>query len=257
MDPILEAESVVAVKGIPSALADSPKAPTDADLSKAAKLDKRIATRVRELLNARQPAKQLGPPELPDYRETHAQLVDGINGDELAEMLLTVPQPLQPGCSAVWTQAAAYLNSVFPRRTADTMTGPRLYDPSPGEWAEFGWAWRVATTPLVVLDLMADGMLVGAEVAHLKAMFPAIHSAIGGELADAIAEHAAKDDQWLPPWWLQKQICTLLGVSPVSKTLLADIETALQSSKQQSEQRTHDVQMKAQTETQTQRLAGK
>ena len=99
--------------------------------------------------------------------------------------------------------------------------------------------------------------VIGAEVKHLQAMFPAIFAVIAGAVGDGLAEKVAEDDKWSPPWWLQKQLCTLLGVNPVSKTLLNDIEGAVQASQQQSKQRAHDVQMHADQATPTQKLAGK
>ena len=257
MDPILEAESIVATLGIPRALEDNPKAPTEANIKTAARMPNVIAKRVREILNAKKPVDSTTSPDVPEFRKAHPMLIDGINGDELAEMLLTVPPTLQPACASIWSKSVAYLNSVFPRHTQDTMTGPRLYDPSVGEWTEFGWAWRIADNPLAVLDLIAAGMLIGAEVAHLKTMFPTLFATICGEVQDALAEHAAEDDQWLPPWWLQKQLCTLFGVSPVSKTLLADIEGAVQASKQQTAARAHDIQMKSNMATPSQQLEAK
>ena len=257
MDPILEAECLVAVLGVAHALAKSPKAPTIAELHRAGKLPDVIPKRIKALFDLTKPKTQEAPAELPDFRETGAALSKGIDQDALTEMLLPVPPELHTACAAVWSRGVQYLNGVFPRRVEMLMTGPKLHDPSRGDWAEFGWAWRLSQDPLSILDRVGEGMVIGAEVKHLQAMFPAIFAVIAGAVGDGLAEKVAEDDKWSPPWWLQKQLCTLLGVNPVSKTLLNDIEGAVQASQQQSKQRAHDVQMHADQATPTQKLAGK
>jgi hypothetical protein len=257
MDPILEAECLVAVLGVAHALAKSPKAPTIAELHRAGKLPDVIPKRIKALFDLTKPKTQEAPAELPDFRETGAALSKGIDQDALTEMLLPVPPELHTACATVWSRCVQHLNGVFPRRVEMLMTGPKLHDPSRGDWAEFGWAWRLSHDPLSILDRVGEGMVIGAEVKHLQAMFPAIFAAIAGAIGDGLAEKVAEDDEWSPPWWLQKQLCTLLGVNPVSKTLLDDIEGAVQASKQQREQRAHDVQMHADQATPTQKLAGK
>ena len=253
----LHAECVVAVLGVEHGLRRKPKPPTDAELARAAKLPSVLDRRVREFVGAAKSAKQTRPPELPDYRETHAQLTDGINADVLTETLVGVTQELQGPCSAVLSRAVVYLNSIFPRRTQSLLTGPKLHDPSPGEWAEFGWAWRIANDPLVIIDLATDGILISREVKHLQAMFPALYGALCGAIGDGLADLAAKDSEWQPPWWLQKQLCTVLQVSPVSATLLKDIESAVQQSQAETKSRTGELKITTETSTPNQRLAEK
>jgi hypothetical protein len=258
MDQLLTAEAIVSVCGVSRVLADKPKSPTEAELSKASKIEEAIKSRAREVLAMTKASAQMGPPTLPDYRDTHKRLTSKINGDDFAEMLLTVPADIQPACAAVWSNAVNYLDSILPKRVEETMTGPKLRDASKGEMAEFGWAWRVANQHLIVLDLLSDGMLIGAEVNHAQAMFPQLHALMCGEIQNALAYMAAeKGEDWQPPWWLQKQICTLLGVSPVSKTLLNDIEGAIQASQKQAQQRTNDIKTSANLATPTQRIEAK
>jgi len=257
MDPILEAECLVAVLGVAHALAKFPKAPTIAELHRAGKLPDTIPKRIKELLELKNPKPQAALVEMPDFRETDKQLTKGIDQDAMAESLLPVPPELHAPCAFVWSRGVQYLDSVFPRRVEMLITGPKLHDPSRGDWAEFGWAWQLAGDPLSVLDRIGEGVVIGADVKHLQAMFPAIFSELAGAIGNGIAVQVADDETWLPPWWLQQQICTFLGVNPVSKTLIDDIEGAVQASKQQREQRAHDVQMHADQATPTQKLAGK
>ena len=253
----LHAECVVAVLGVEHGLRKKPKTPTNAELSRAAKLPGVLDRRVRELVGATKATRQTRPPELPDYRETHAALSEGINADVLSETLVGAPQELQGPCALAFSRAVAYLNSIFPRRTQSLLTGPKLHDPSPGEWAEFGWAWRVANDPLTILDLAGDGILIGREVQHLQAMFPTLYGALCGAIGDGLADQAAKDAEWSPPWWLQKQICTVLQVSPVSATLLADIEGAVKQSQAEAKSAPSALRMTTETSTPNQRLAEK
>jgi hypothetical protein len=148
------------------------------------------------------------------------------------------------------------LAAIFPRRVEQRLTGPYLHDPAKGEWAEFGWAWRMAKDPLTALDLAGDGMLIGVEVGHLKAMYPAIYSEICGDIFDALTEKAAADKDWQAPWWLQKQLCTILGTSPVSATLVADIDMAVKQSQAETKTRASALKLTQTGATQPQKLAG-
>jgi hypothetical protein len=255
MDPLLQAESLVAVLGIKHALAKKPRAPSEHEARRAAALPEVIAKRVAALVGSQTQRKQAEPPELPDYRETNEALAKGADEDALVEVMIGVPPELVPAVTLVWTRAIAYLGAIFPRRLEQRLTGPYLHDPSPGEWAEFGWAWRIANAPLFVLDLAQEGMLIGAEVGHLKQMFPAIYAEICARIDDSLADKVAADKEWQPPWWLQKQLCGILGVSPVSPTLVADIEAALQQSQAETKTRTGALNIKNSGETQNQKLA--
>ena len=240
MDPTdrdLSAECIVAVLGIPAALAKKPKPPSEAELARATKLPNTISSRVRELLALARPTSEMPLAQPPDYMETQEALVERADGDDLAEMIGPVPMDLQPSVSMVWSRGIAYLAGILPRRTEQLLTGPKLHEPSAGEWAEFGWSWRLARDPLDSIGLLSDGMLIGPEVDHLKAMWPALHAAIGASILEEMAKLVAKSDDWSPPWWLHKQLCTFAGISSVSDTLRQDLEQALQQNTQANAQR--------------------
>ena len=187
------------------------------------------------------PTAQIGPPELPDYYETADAIAKGGDPDRLSESLLAAPVEVLPMAAATWSNALAYLDKVFPRRAQPQLTGTTMHEPSKGEWAEWGWAWRIANNPLVVIDLAADGTLIGAEVDHLRAMFPAIYAEICSAISDSLADRSSKKKDWTPPWWLQKQLCGILRVSPASPSLLKDIDLAVQQSEQETQQRTASI----------------
>jgi len=255
MDALLSAECLVATLGVPHVLKPRPKAPTKAQTSAADKMPETIRKRVVEFVDTTSQGKQSEPPELPGYRETNDALIDGLNFDELTDVLLTTPMESQPACSLTLSRAVEYLRSLFPRRVEQRLTGPYMHDPSPGEWAEFGWAWRIAGSPLTVLDLASDGMLIGVEVKHLREMFPTIYSEICGDILDALADKAAADKDWMAPWWLQKQICTILGISPVSPTLVADIDAAVKQSQAETKTRASALKLSQTGATGPQKLA--
>jgi len=254
---LLRAECLVAVLGIPHALGKSLDAPSDAETKRAAKLPETIKKRVGELVGATSQGKQSDPPELPDYRETNDDIVEGIDLDLLTDVLLPVGPEMTPACALTWTRGVEYLAGLFPRRVEQRLTGPYMHDPSPGEWAEFGWAWRVAQTPLYVLDLAMDGMLIGAEVGHLKALYPSIYAEICGDIYDALTDKASADKDWMAPWWLQKQLCTILGISPVSTTLVADIDAAVQQSQAETKTRASALKLSQTGQTTSEKLADK
>lgn len=255
MDPLLEAECICAVLGIQRALAPKMRAPSESELRRARKLKDVIKRRVSELLDLAKPKSQAGPPELPDYRDTNDALTKKINEDSLVDVVVSIPEEFRPGCVMTWFRGVEYLSSRFPRRIEQRLTGPYLHDPSDGEWAEFGWLWRVANQPLFILDLAGEGMLIGVEVQHLGAIYPAIYAELCGCIFDALSDRVAADKEWMAPWWLQKQLCTILGVSPVSATLVQDIEGALQRSQAETKTRTGALKVTQQGETTAQGLA--
>jgi hypothetical protein len=258
-DPMLQAECLVAMVGVEHALKPRPKPPSLADISRTAKLPETIRKRVRALLDRAKPTGKIDPPELPDFMATSESLAEGPDHDALVEAVVDLPPKLQAGAAMVWMRAAAYLNSIFPRNVEMRLTGPKLHEPSAGKWGEFGWAWRLANAPMFAFDFLEAGGLLTVEVAHLKAMFPELYATICGAIQDGLADKIADDPEWMVPWWLQKQLCVMLGISPVSPTLLADIEQAVQKSQQEAKPKasTGKLDMKNETSTTSQKLAEK
>jgi len=258
-DAIFLGESLVAVLGVDHVLAPKIKAPSDAEVSRALKLGDVLKKRVRALLDATKTTGQVGPPVVPDYTETLDTLTKGADLDRLADAIATLPPVLQSAATAVWTRAVSYLAGILPKSIEMQLTGPKAHEPGNGAYGEWGWAYRVACSPLIVIDLAADGMLLTREAHHLRALFPAIHSALCSDIQDALADKIAADPDWVGPWWLRKQLCTILGVSPASPTLVADIDQAVQRSQQEAKKTpsTGNLEMKNETSTATQRLAGK
>lgn len=257
---LLQAECIVAVMGVEGMLKERPRAPSEVELRRAVKLPDVLRKRVGELVDMTKQSKAAAPPELPDYRQTNEALTKatahGLDQDAMVDVLLPVPAELQPICSLVWQQAIGYLANLFPRRIEQRLTGPYLQDPSPGEWAEFGWAWRMANSPLFAIDLAGDGMLISAEVGHMKAMYPALHAEMCADILDALTEKAAADKDWQVPWWLQKQLCAILGTSPVSASLVADIDQAVKQSQAETKSRASALKLSQTGTTTSQALAG-
>jgi hypothetical protein len=253
----LNAECVVAVVGVAHALKAKPSPPSEVEMRRALRLPAILKKRVGELVSATKQAKQAEPPELPKYTATHESLAAGLDGDVLVEVMVGIPQELQAACTMVWSRAVSYLNERFPRRTEQRLTGIYLHEPSRGEWAEFGWAWRIANNPLFVIDLASEGMLIGVEVEHFKAMYPTLYGELCGDIFDALSDQVAENKEWQAPWWLRKQLCGILGISPVSATLVADIEAAVKQSQTDTKTRTGALSLKGAStgETQNQSLA--
>lgn len=251
----LPGESIVAVLGIKYPLRENAGPPTQGELVRAAKLAGVIKRRVRDLVAL--DAIQISRVDLvlPDYQEIQKELARGIDPDVLTNVVAGIPREQSGVVTQTWTRGVAYLAQILPRRLEARLTGTKLHDPSEGEWAEWGWAWRIANDPLVALDLAGEGILIGAEVGHLVAIYPAIFAAICGALGDALADHAGQDDDWQPPWWLRKQLCTLLQVSPVSRTLVADIEAAIQKSQAETKTQPSKLEITNTGSTPGQRLA--
>jgi hypothetical protein len=250
-------EYLVAVLGVSHALSKKWKDITEAEVERSAKLPEKIRKRVKELVAAPKAAKEMGPPELPDYHEMHEAFARDIDEESLSESMVNLPQEIMPSTAQAFARGVAYLSGIFPRRVQALLTGPKLHDPSPGEWAEWGWAWRIAKDPMVMLELAQEGILISIEVTHLQAMFPGIYSDICAAIQDSLADAIAKDPEWTVPWWLQKQLCTILGVSPVSPTLLADIESAIKQSSAETKSRTSALKLNTEVSTPNQRLAEK
>jgi hypothetical protein len=256
-DPIVLAESILAVTGTGRIICKAPRPPTQPELNRAAKFRETMRKRVAELIASPTQGKQSNPPELPDYKFINGWMANySAEGAEesLFQFCETVPPELVPAVTMVVGSAIQHLSDRFPRRVTMDLTGPRLCDPSPGEWAEWGWSWRIANEPAYALDLAGDGMLIGAEVVCLKTMFPALYAEICGDVQDELTNRRSSNDDWSPPWWLAKQLCTILGVSPVSRTLLADIDAAVKASQDETKTRASALKLTNQGGTQIQRL---
>jgi hypothetical protein len=257
MDLLLQGECVVAVLGVEHALKTKPKPPSSADEARAVELPGVLKRRVKELLATPKAARPMDPPELPDFKETHEALVKGLDGDAFVSVLVDLPLEVQAPAVMCWTRAIQYLDSITPLRSSPQLTGAKLRDPSPGEWAEFGWAWRIACEPMVAIDLASAGMLITPMIDHLKVMFPALYAELCGCIQDGLADAIASDPEWVVPWWLQVQLCAILGVSPVSRTLLDDIDKAVAESKAQPKTSTGNLKLTNNDSTPNQRLADK
>ena len=241
--------------GVKHALAKKPRPPSDTETKRAARLPTVLRSRVAELLDATKPSRKSPAPELPDYMEMQETLAKGVDEDLLVETMLGIPPDLQAACSLVWSRGVAYLESLFPRRVEMRLTGPKLHEPSRGDWAEWGWAWRIANAPMFVIDLAADGMLIGVEVRHFESMFPALYIELVSALNDGMADKMAANKDWTMPWWLEKQLGVILKTSRVSRTLLADIEAAVKQSQAEVQSRTSALKITRTGETQQQKLA--
>jgi hypothetical protein len=251
----LQAESLIATLGIERVLQKKPEVPTETEINHALKLPSVLKRRVADLVEATKQNRQASPPELPEYREMHEALANGIDVNLLTEMIAASPADMRPALTLAWPRAVALLNAKLPRRVEMRLSGPYLHDPSAGELGEWGWLWRIANYPLFALDLAAEGMLITAEVKGLQTLYPAIYAELCGDLQDAMADKVAADSEWQAPWWLRKQLCTLLRVSPVSVTLVADIDQAVQQSQAATKSRTSALKVSNPDSTPTQRLA--
>ena len=95
MDPVFEAESLVAVLGVKHVLGKKIKTVTVAELHRAGKLAASIPKRLEETLGLKTAKKYTTPTEMPDYRETEAALSKGIDGDaKLNKALWTLGQKM-------------------------------------------------------------------------------------------------------------------------------------------------------------------
>jgi hypothetical protein len=252
---LLQAECLVAVLGIERTLAERPKPPTKSEQAEAEKMQSALKAAVAELVAAKKQRSQAGPPVLPSYREIDEALRRGLDHDVFTDALLPVSPELIGPCAMVITRGVEYLSSLFPRRIEQRLTGPYLHDPAPGEYAEFGWAWRIANRPMAAIELASDGMLIGTEVRHLQSLYPAIYSVTCEAVYDALTEQAVADKEWMPPWWLQKQLCTILGISAVSDALVADIDAAVKASQAETKTRASALKLSHTGQTTSERLA--
>lgn len=106
------------------------------------------------------------------------------------------------------TGAVGYLNSIKPRPQKLSPLDPEI-EPSEMAKAAYNRALMIAEKPLVVGNLMKQGLLTQQDMAHFKAMYPALCERFTQRVCNEMVEKVARGEP--VPYQLRQSISTLMG----------------------------------------------
>lgn len=256
----LTGEQILASSGVLAAIRPGPVKATKALLAKADKLPARARAKLVEAIAQEKPGPDKGLPPL-DYDEMLAILpVPLVNPDgtptlegqrRLEENVAGWPdQTLANEYAGALGTAWGYLQSVFPIETIEHLTGIENVRPPEVAVTRFRRALAVVDDPLSVIDRLASGELLSAEVASLKAAYPAICQLLQSlaieVLIDETAKRREKDKEWQLPrrkdTVLRRLLETPVGVAQARGSAQAQERYAeqAQSAQQQQTKQTPD-----------------
>jgi hypothetical protein len=199
-------EQLLATTGILAPLEPGPLRVTKKQLHAAAKLPVRARERMAEALAAER-ARSAAPPPV-DYERLLEILTPPLDQPagrrRLEENVAGWPdQILAEEYAGALGRAWGYLQTIFPVRTRDHLSGSENVRPAEVEIARFRRALAVVEDPLSIIDRIAAGELLSAEVATLKAAYPELAALLRGyaieALVDETAKRRAKDKDWHLP----------------------------------------------------------
>jgi hypothetical protein len=106
-------------------------------------------------------------------------------------------------------EAQQELLKAYPRKTIDTVVGPRPVETSEIERALYNLVADTIEDYLRLVRDLAAGVLTRAQVDIFKLIYPETFSFIGMTVTDELIRYTSKDLEWLPPLWLSDAIKTL------------------------------------------------
>lgn len=259
-------EAMAAVTGGLERIVDgSPRAIPASAHDKAIKFLANIPARVEKALEGATEGESGRETPEGDYKE----MIRAFSDPKLKpspEMRLKLVDKLDKAFAApylLWfDRAYAAAAGIIPRRTWDTIFGPRPGMPSSSELGTWWRAWDVARDPMVVIDRIADGTLITDEVDALGMFYPALRDRMRQATLLALASLGAKNgEDWLPADVTQRTVECLLNFSPLSPELAAKLQNAAAAARQGEQDRVNEGMVNGpvidgpKLETQTQRIA--
>lgn len=226
-------------------LEKNPKPITLKDLHRAVDVEPSIGKAMRAFLDQEKP-KPLGEePEEHDYQETLDLLTAQRSAQEELERrtLITsqLPEPMVAGeYSTFCDKVVGFLARNLPRRNYVTLTGHHQGEPSGCEMSAFWRAWEAIEDPRILLRDMSEGILVSDQVAVAREQYPMLYAVMTQQALLAMADRKAKDEDYEPAGWQERQIETLLQVSRLSPELAAELQA--RANRTESAQRAEETQ---------------
>lgn len=273
-------EALLATTGIKVALEPGPVKVTPADLQKADALPGRFRARLAAFLEADEPKKTAAPKPL-DYDRMLELLTEPLTDERLRENVAGWgDQEVANEYADALGRAWGYLQSEFPVRTREHLSGTENLHPRGLMLARFRRLLEIVEDPETIVDRMDEGALLAAEVQVLKDVYPAIAEMLQGSdgpipaagiardaLATETARRRKKDPDWNLPRSKAKMLRRLLKEKrprTEARTLgeikrLYDEERAASEQPQPEKPMPGEAQLKSieQTQTRQQRIEAK
>ena len=224
----IEAEALLAAVGIDAVLAPGALRITAAQREKAAKWadGSFMGREVRRFLNAQDPEpNDLELPEF-DYLETLDRLTAGVSPEEAADRISGEDAAV---LVLVAGKAIDFLLGEIPKRTRVTPLGIRPVEPSDIELARFRVVYGAINDPARVFARLRAGVLSTAEMRAFAAVYPELNDLLRQIVFEALAELAAKrSERYELPHETAKSVATLLGVTVISREVLAEAQASFE-----------------------------
>jgi hypothetical protein len=196
-------EQLLATTGVTKAIEPGPLKVTKAQLRAAAKWPDRAKAKLAEAIERTKPAKStsLAPFSYDHWLEilppppTDARLRENVAG--------WPDQALAGEYARALGTAWGYLQTIFPLRTIEHLSGPENVRPPDVSVTRFRRLLGIVEDPLSAIDRLEQGELLADEVAALKAAYPALTAFLRStaieELVAETARQRAKDKEWNLP----------------------------------------------------------
>jgi hypothetical protein len=246
MDPVLVSvgEQLLAVTGVTAAIEPGPLKVTKAQLRAAAKWPDRAKVRMAEAVARDKPAKStpLAPFDYAHWLEilppppTDARLMENVAG--------WPDQTLAGEYARALGTAWGYLQTIFPLRTIEHLSGPENVQPPDVSVTRFRRLLGIVEDPMSAIDRLEQGELLSDEVAALKAAYPALTAFLRAtaidELVSETARQRAKDKDWNLPRRKDVMLRRLLDQpkGSVAQASTSDAQKLYAEQRQQGEQQT-------------------
>ena len=196
-------EQLLAVSSIEKAIEPGSVKVTSAMLRQAEKLPEVAKERMAEAIARTKPgpSQKLAPF---DYQRWLELLPPPVTPARLLENVAGWPDPvLANEYAQALGRAWGYLQSIFPLRTREHLTGAENVTPPDTQVAMFRRALAIVEDPLSAIDRIAGEELLEAEVVTLKTAYPALFAMwqdfAWEALIDETAKRRAKDKEWHIP----------------------------------------------------------
>ncbi|HYE58877.1 MAG TPA: hypothetical protein VD948_10235 [Rhodothermales bacterium] len=222
--------------GIGDALAPGPLRLTKEHMGRAEGLPRAIRRRLRKFLAAKGPWPAFG--KVPPFKyDTVLEELPMVTPQRLQENVDRFPdQPLADAYMAALGRMVGWLQSVFPVRVRESITGIKNVEPRDMKLAEFRRAWWIADSPLRVLDSLNTGLLVADEVEALRQCYPTLHAEVLNAALELIVQRKAEAPRWELPYERERKLKILLGAQGDDAQMKAAVRDAFERAKKGAQQ---------------------
>lgn len=240
-------EQLLATTGIDAALEPGPLKVTKKQLVAAVKLPQRAKERLAEAIAQDKPGKDQGLRPF-DYDRMLELLPPPVTEERLAENVAGWPdQVLANEYAGALGRAWGYLQSQFPIETRDHLSGIENVRPPEVRVTRFRRLLEVVENPLSIIDRLASGELLSAEVEALKTAYPELCALLQQLATEALIDYTAEkrqgDKEWHLPMRKDKVLRRLLEMptGSVQQRTQQSTQAIYEEQRQQGEKQVPDA----------------